>query len=221
MSKEITPPDPNKFNLTSFADILPERTPIVGEDPGSYKGFHEGMMQSLSPVSPYEAVIAENLISIEWELLQQRRMRETGLRELLRKAIRKAVVAKCKVEHQDKLEEDWEAHMEAGGAEEDWEEPSFFDREAAKEEGDDLAGQAVSDDPQKQQSAYIEISAMGVDPVELMGDAYRTHERSVNWHDGKVQELERRRREVKRDYDTLVGVRPDTSQIIEGVVTKG
>jgi len=38
--------------------------------------FHAGLTQSLAPATPYEAVLAESLISIEWELLQHRRMHE-------------------------------------------------------------------------------------------------------------------------------------------------
>ena len=93
MPNEHTPLAPTRFNLTSFAELLPARDHIIGEDPGSFDGFHGGMMQSLAPVTPYEGVIAENLIAIEWELLQHRRMRDAGLRQIIRKAICDAVVA--------------------------------------------------------------------------------------------------------------------------------
>ena len=61
MTTDLTPPDPARFSLTSFADLPPSRAPIIGEDPGSFEGFHAGMMQSLLPVTPYESVHAAKL----------------------------------------------------------------------------------------------------------------------------------------------------------------
>ena len=91
-------------------------------------------MQSLAPVTPYEGVIAENLIAIEWELLQHRRMRDAGLRMIIRDHIRRAVIKREKAA--------WEAHEEAGGTDDDWEEPFSFDKQAAKDMGDALADRA-------------------------------------------------------------------------------
>jgi hypothetical protein len=207
--KKDTLPDPQRFNLESFATILPERQSMVGEDAGSWEAFHAGMRQSLNPGTPYEAVIAENLIAIEWELLQHRSMREAVLRKTVRNAIRIAV-------------------ENAGG-------------EAAVAKS--LADRAVSSDTQVRERAYAEISELGMEPVELMGEAYRGTLRSsappaftptdplghdlpaapeqdltdgsADFHDEKIRQLERRRREVKRDYDQLRQSRPDEGAIIE------
>ena len=86
MPKNLTLPDPTRFGLERFADLLPARDHITGEDPGSFDGFHEGLMQSLAPLTPYEGVIAENLIAIEWELVQHRRMRDVGLRAIIERS---------------------------------------------------------------------------------------------------------------------------------------
>ena len=100
------------------------------------------MMQSLAPVTPYEGVIAENLIAIEWELLQHRRMRDAGLRMIIRDHIRRAVIKREEAAFEAALEEAWEAHEEAGGTDDDWEEPFSFDKQAAKDMGDALADRA-------------------------------------------------------------------------------
>lgn len=57
---------------------------------------------------------------------------------------------------------------------------------------------------------------MGLDVVDLMGEAYRTSSEQVYYHDGRGQELERRRREVKRDFDALQKARPVEVGVIEG-----
>lgn len=217
MSQEISLPDAARFGLASFADILPARDPILGEDPGSFEGFHEGMMRALAPATPYECVIAENLIAIEWEHLQQRRMRDAGLRQVMRKAIREAVVDEREYLHEEALDEAWVRHQEAGGTEEDWKEPlpSSFDREAAEIAGDDLADRAVSRDRDVQAAAYKEIEALGMEPVEVMAEAYRDWDRAIGAHDGRVRALEGRRREVKRDLDALQKARPVEAQVID------
>ncbi|PJK28362.1 hypothetical protein CVT23_17415 [Minwuia thermotolerans] len=113
MSKKVSLPNPQRFNLTSFAEILPARDPIIGEDPGSFEGFHGGLMHSLAPLTPYECIIAENLVAIEWELLQRRRMREAGIRRIARQAVEEAVVAHRRSEGSNADDEAWERHIDA------------------------------------------------------------------------------------------------------------
>ena len=213
MPKKLMPPDPARFGLARFADILPAREHIIGEDPGSFEGFREGMIPSLVPLTPYEGVIAENLIAIEWELIRHRRMRDVGLRKIIRDTICKAVVAR---ERAASVNEDWAAHEEAGGTDDDWAGSVSFDKYSAEASGHALAAQAVSRDPAEFSAACEEIEAMGLDVVDLMGVAYRTSSGEVRYHDGRGQELERRRREVKRDFDALQQTRPVEALVIEG-----
>ena len=63
MTTPQLPADPTRFDLKSFADLLPKRLPLVGEDPDSFDGFRAGMMQSLLPATPYESVMAAALIN--------------------------------------------------------------------------------------------------------------------------------------------------------------
>jgi hypothetical protein len=102
---DLTPPDPARFNLTSFADLLPSRAPIIGEDSGSFEVFHTGMMQSLLPMTPYEGVIAENIVAIECELVQHRRMRDAGLRRAVSNHVSIAGVKREEAAHEANLEE--------------------------------------------------------------------------------------------------------------------
>ena len=216
MTTDLTPSNPARFNLASFADLLPSRAPIIGEDPGSFEGFHNGMMQSLLPMTPYEGVIAENLIAIEWELLQHRRMRDAGLRKVVRDRVSKAVVKREEAAHEANLEEAWYAHEAEGGTEDDWEDPLEFDEDAALELGQSLAQNAVSRDPDTFQAACAEIEGMGLDVVELMSEAYVGYKTAVTKHEDKLPELERRRREVMRDFEALQKTRPVDAQVIDG-----
>ena len=216
MTSYVALPDPAPFDLASFADLLPVREHIIGEDPDTFDGFHAGMMQSLLPATPYESVIAENLIAIEWELLQHRRMRDAALRNIVRIAICQAVVARLKNAFQEELDEAWEKFEAAGGSEDDWEDPFDFDVKAAKIAGEDLVDRANSRDKVVWEEAYEEISDLGLKPLELMSRAYQSDASDVASHDDKYQELERRRRDVKRDLDALQKARPIDAKIVEG-----
>lgn len=216
MSNDLSFPSPERFGLSSFADILPKRGPITGEDPGSFTGFHEGMIRALTPFTPYECVIAENLISIEWELIQHRRMRDVSLRAIIQEAVRDAVLVRKQALHFEQLDAAWAEHVEQGGTEDDWVQPFYFHKDAAVKLAGDFALRSVSSDPDVQAAVHAEIVEMGLDPVKFMSDAYLEWNSAAATHDAKIQGLERRRREVKRDYDALQKARPLDGEIIEG-----
>ena len=216
MPNDLTTPDPKRFDLTSFADMLPARDHMVGEVPGTFDGFRAGLMQSLAPLTPYECVLAENLISIEWELVQHRHMRDVGLRQRICNAIKDAFVSKQKFFFQREINRLWDEHVAAGGSEDDWQAPIRFDHVAAGIAGVELASRAISKNLNEQELAYAEIADLGLEPVEIMSEAYQSHDRSITEHDQKLPELERRRREVKRDFDMLQRSRPIEAEIIEG-----
>jgi len=221
MLQDITITPPSAFGLSSFAELLATRAPIPGEELGSFEAFHEGMMRSLTPFTPYEAVVAENLIAIEWDLYQQRRMRDAGLRSDLRKAVEKAAMNVERARHEAALDAAWEAFVEEHGNDDDWKEPFKFDEAAAEQRSEDLASRAVSHDPDVQAAAHAEIVGMGLSPLDLMSDVDRVHSGTAKRHDAKVQELERRRREVKRDYDALQKARPVEAEVAQAEVIEG
>ncbi len=48
MAKKLRTTKPEAFGIGSFADILPARDPIIGEDPGSFDGFQKAMIATLA-----------------------------------------------------------------------------------------------------------------------------------------------------------------------------
>jgi hypothetical protein len=208
VTKRTTLADPRRFDLASFAELLPARDPIAGEDPGSFAGFHAGMMASLAPVTPYECTLAENLIAIEWERLQHRRMRDASLRNAIREAICAAFLAKHGAILMGELEEDLQMHLESGGKDEDWSEPFEIDEDALREEGEALAQKAMSPDAAQQTVAWDEMTKLGIAPVDLMGEAYRDARGDAMRHEPRIVDLEKRAREVRRDFETLQKAQP-------------
>jgi hypothetical protein len=195
MSKANIVPDPAQFHLASFAELLFHREPLIGEDPGTNDGFHAAMIQSLGPATPHECVIADNLIVLEWELLQHRRMRDAGLRRFTAEVISEAFVASRKDAQKSK-----------------------FNPKVAAAEGKNLANRAVASDPQIRHAAQAEITALGMDPIQVMSEAYRTASMGVTHHHFEIKDLEKRRREVKRDYDALQKTRPFDASLLDANV---
>ena len=206
-NKSVAAPDPGRFSLTSFADILHRREPIIGEDLGSYAMFHAGLTQSLAPATPYEAVLAQSLISIEWELLQHRRMRDASLRASIRKQICKAVITALEAIYNQEVAQDLEDHLVGGGEDDDWEHPGDFDEDAAGEAGRDLAARAGSQDLQVQAEAYQEIEALGITPLDLMRMAYNRDRHMLDNQDDRIRDREQRRHEMMRDFERLQAAR--------------
>ncbi|TNC60673.1 hypothetical protein [Rubellimicrobium roseum] len=220
MARRKALPKPQDFGFTTFAQIFSDRASIPGETPGSHESFHAAMMRTLMPFTPYEMVIAENLIAIEWELLQHRRMRDQSIRAAIQTAVCGAVVAKYKAAHKAEMKAALQEWCAAGNRAYDFsEEP--FDQNAAAATGEDLAQRCIDPDLGVQTAAHAEIEKLGLHPLQLMGEAYREPGRSVTYHEEKIQELERRRRSVKEDYDRLQKVRPveaQTDEVIEAEV---
>lgn len=61
--------------------------------------------------------------------------------------------------------------------------------------------------PGEQARDYEKVSALGMDPVEIIGNAYRSYDRSVTQHDNRL-------REARAGFPGLAGQPPDA-----GVVT--
>jgi hypothetical protein len=220
--QQSTLPDPARFGLASFAQLLSQREPLVGEKPETYEALHAGVLKSLNPGTPYEVVFAEGLIAIEWDLLQHRTMREACIRQAIKSAVTKALLEKERAEYDQAMGEAYNRHLEAGDMKEPWNVPYEIDERAVEEAAEQLINRATSRDPKVQKAAYAELSGLGMAALELLSAANRgvlgegpAPDESPEYHDTKIRELERRRREVKRDYDQLRQSRPDVGAIIE------
>jgi uncharacterized protein YjiS (DUF1127 family) len=103
-----------------------------------------------------------------------------------------------------------------------WEDPGAFDEDQAWKEAASFAKRLISRDPARQTRAYTQLDDLGMSATELMSEAYRDaldpdkqHPDAAERHDMKIHELERRWREVKRDFDHLQQSRPKESVLIE------
>jgi hypothetical protein len=185
LAQTNVPADPLDFGLTSFADVLPKRDTIPGEKAGSFAVFQAQLMRTLTPFTPYEFVVAENLISIEWEILQHRKMRERCLRNLLGKEIEK----------------------ELAGI-------RGYDRDREGQEPPNLPKRALDPNPEIASKAHQELEEMGIDLHDLKGKSLSSENYDLHFHANKLPQLETRRRQVRSDFDALQKARPIAAEVV-------
>ena len=207
-SKEIT--RPAAFGLQSFAEIFARPEPVIGEWPRHFERFRAELMEDLAPRTPYECVMAEKLVELEWEIVRHRFMREAGLNRIVRNAIVAAVVAKERAEYDRDVERSQDRWSAAGRDPDDRENAMLWDEELERAKGQALAAEAASRDPSVQIEAYRKIAELGMDPMDLLGEAYRSDGGRIAQHDERIRSLERRAREAKYDLERLQDAREDS-----------
>jgi len=126
----ITPRDPADFGLASFLDLLPTRTPLIGQCATSYETFRLGHLRDLQPTTALQCTVCENLIANEWDLMQHRRMRDRVIANKLADLVERAAFEALKQAHEDKLDAELQAWVDAGNEESAWEETPFNHNDA-------------------------------------------------------------------------------------------
>ncbi len=62
--------------IEEFADILPALPIMPDENPEDFEVFQAGLLNELAPITPYQNIIAQNIIANEWEMFRLRRWRK-------------------------------------------------------------------------------------------------------------------------------------------------
>ena len=62
--------------------LLAREAVIVGEDPTEFEMYREGMLQTLAPVGPVEAMLAERVVGLSWRLRRAERLQNIAFAAL-------------------------------------------------------------------------------------------------------------------------------------------
>jgi len=205
-------PDPERFGLTSFLDLLPKREQMPAQASQDFEEFRLQLLRALLPGTAYECVTADNLIALEWELQQHRRMRDRCYVNNVREKVVEAYIAFRRDAHEAELDKEYDDWIDAGHAENDFVN-RLFDKKAARRAGEALALRAVDPNPETALKAENEIAGLGMDLLSVLANVFATWNSHAGYHDRKIAELEKRKRDVKRDLDALRSLRP--AEIIE------
>lgn len=197
---DLTPSDPTRFGLASFLDLQPVRVPLLGQAAASFEKFRQELLRDLQPSNAYQCAVADNLIANEWDQLQHRRKRDRVVAEAMASKI-------AQLAHSAMCDAANEASESAQHDHDDWEETPFS-ADQAHHDARALAKRARSCDPDEILALEGELEALGVDLVALAATAEGEASRLVGFYNQQIHQLEKRRRELKADFDALQKAAP-------------
>ena len=61
---------PSDFGLNSFQELIYQPPKKAGDHLDDLDAFREALLDDFAPMRPHEAVIAENIVMIEWDIAQ-------------------------------------------------------------------------------------------------------------------------------------------------------
>ncbi len=171
-------------------DLLPDIKLFPGEEATTYQGLRQALMADLATGTPYETALAQNLVTLEWEAIRHRRIRD-GL--LL-------------AEYRDR----------AMGVFEKGRVGSPF---SPSDESIVAAFGLVDPNAEIRQLAEDQLARRQIEPAEILGKAYSAVAKSLEPHERKLSDTEVRRRRLRDDFDRLKAARNrpvEDAEVVEG-----
>ena len=205
MAHDINPSPGGDFGSLAIHDLLPERPALIGEFSLAYEAFREATIADLAPVTSYEYLQALQLADLNWAILQAKASAEVELSEGTQRKVRAQLNAKLEGEGAREYDRLLRAFEEAGGDEDDFEDPVDWD--AIEQSIENIMTGLKSKDPAEREAATAEAIALGVDP-RLVLSAQLLNNSGYRRHSEKLPDLEKRARLLSAEYREVQRSRP-------------
>ena len=165
-----------KGAITVLDDLIQAPQLLPDEDATTFEALRDVLFADLAPGTPYERLLARNLVDLEWEALRHRRFRDHLIR----------------AEYRD---------IAVGGFQkgEDW----LYSQLVPSETDKTNAFALVNSDPKPLVAAEKELAKLQISPSEILAKAYKKLSRDLEPHERQLAEIEVRRRRLREDYDRL------------------
>jgi len=165
------------MSLASLEDQLSEPVLLPGEDRCLYAAMAQAIRQRLAPSDLVQAMACADIVTLRWEILRHRRLRQKSVERWFAAEIFKI-----------------------------YREGDVSDPEGRRLTEDDqvrLAMATVSRDPGQRDAAleYFDRK-VGIDRDQILAEAYAASP-NVKVHDARLIQLMRQHRQAMRDYDDL------------------
>jgi hypothetical protein len=179
MNSPVKIPSSSDPSTTDLLDLIPRAAALPDEDPTALDALRSAFLRELAPGTPYETVLAEDIVRLEWEAQRERRLRDACLTAKYRE-IALGVFAHGKV--------------------------SDYTLGADKQDTEN-AFALVGSDPKAREQAEARLAEHGYSRSEVTAAAYQRVGQQVGVHDRNLADLERRRRRLREEYDKLKSAR--------------
>ena len=205
MAHDLNPNSGGDFGSLAINDLLPERPELIGEFSLAYEAFRGATIADLAPVTRYEYLQALQLADLNWAILQAKASAEVELSAGTERTVRAQLNAKLEGDGEREYRRQLYAFEEAGGDEDDFEDPVDWDAIDEKFEG--IMAGLKSKDPAAREAATAEAIALGVDP-RLVLSAQLLNNSGYRRHSEKLPDLEKRARLLSAEYREVQKSRP-------------
>ena len=205
MAHDLNPSPADDFGSLAIIDFLPERPALIGEFSLAYEAFREATVADLAPVTKYEYLQALQLADLNWAILQAKASAEVELSTATERTIRAQLNSKLEGDAEREYRRQLIVFEEAGGDEDDFEDP--VDWEAIDEKFEGIMAGLKSRDPAAREAATAEAIALGVDP-RLVLSAQLLNNSGYRRHSEKLPDLEKRARLLSAEYREVQKSRP-------------
>ena len=190
MSKKL----PKTSAKAAHAEVLQHFLPtqlLPDEDPETHAALRDAILLDLMPGTPYERILAEQLVTLEWEALRHRRMRDS----LLLAEYRDQSVG---VFQEGKV--------------------GRIGSHRRNERANEMAFDLVSTNKDLRTEAMQALEDAQITPSEIVAKAYSALEKDLQPHERHIAAIEGRRRKLRGDFERLKAARARPIEEAELVV---
>ena len=205
MVQDLNPAPNGDFGSLAIHDLLPERPALIGEFSLAYEAFREATIADLAPVTRYEYLQAQQLADLNWAILQAKASADVELSSGTERIVRAQLNAKLEGDGEREYRRQLLAFEEAGGDEDDFEDPVDWD--AIEQSIENVMAGLKSRDLVEREAATAEAIALGVDP-RLVLSAQLLNNSGFRRHSEKLPDLEKRARLLSAEYREVQKSRP-------------
>ena len=201
---------PSDFGLNSFQELIYQSPNRAGDHLDDLDAFRDALLIDLAPMRPHEAVMAENIIMIEWDisqiLIQKRHIaRSAVFDEITNQYVKLAEQEFYEEERRQRLEDkeqndDFFASITSYGR------YDVFDPHDAQIAASQVIAQLKSGKVDQIEKAQVQIKADLPSPETILAVVYETGSKYRELDD-VLADLEKRRRRILEDYQNLQAAR--------------
>ena len=205
MSHSKNPTILTELDSVSINDLLPERPAIIGEFSPAYEAFRVATLSDLAPVTQYEFLQAQQLVDLNWSILQLKSSSDVELSTSMERNMGRLIDNKLEGNAESESRRQLNQYLEAGGDEDEFEDNVDWDGMDAQRDG--IVEGLQSTDPDRRGQAFVEANALGVDP-RLVLSAQLLKNANYRRHIDKLPDLEKRARLLPAEYREIQKARP-------------
>ena len=201
---------PSDFSLNSFQELIYQPLNRAGDHLDDLDAFRDALLMDLAPMRPHEAVMAENIIMIEWDiaqiLIQKRHIARSAIfDEITNQYVKLAEQEFYEEERRQRLE-DKEQNNDFFASITSFGDYDVFDPHDAEIASSQVIAQLKSGKTDHIEKAQLQIKADLPSPETILAVVYETGSKYRELDD-VLSDLEKRRRRILEDYKNLQNAR--------------